>query len=55
MSKLFSIRIKPTFHRFEEGNGITLVTKRSLLEIWLFGLCLSINVGCHPHYDGYYG
>ena len=54
MNKLFSIRIKPHFHRFEEGKGITLVTKRNFVEVWLLGFCFSFNAGCHPHYDGYF-
>ena len=50
MNKIFSIRIKPYFHRFEEGKGITLITKRRFLEVWLLGLCFAINLGFHPHY-----
>ena len=54
MNKIFSFRIKPHFHRFEEGKGITLITKRRFVEIWLFGLCFSFNAGFHPHYNGYF-
>jgi hypothetical protein len=54
MSKLFSIRIRPHFHRYEEGKGITLITKRNFLEVWLLGLCFSVNLGFHPHYNGYF-
>ena len=50
MNKIFSIRIKPHLHRFEEGKGIALITKRRFLEVWFLGFCFAINLGFHPHY-----
>jgi hypothetical protein len=54
MNKILSFRIVPHYHRFQESELITLVTKRSHLEFWLFGLCFSFNVGFHANYNGYY-
>jgi hypothetical protein len=50
MNKLISFRVIPHLHKYEEGKGITLITKRRFLEIWLLGLCFSINLGFHPNY-----
>ncbi len=54
MSKLFSIRFKPAFHRHKESEVITLITKRTLIEVWVMGVCFSFNIGIHPHYEGRY-
>ena len=49
MNKILSFRIKPTEHRHNEGNGLTLVTTRHFLEAWIFGLHLSFNIGFHQN------
>jgi hypothetical protein len=54
MNKIFSFRIIPHYHRFEEGKGITLITKRRFVELWLFGICFSFNAGIYANCDGYY-
>lgn len=50
MNKILSFRIVPQFHEYYEGNGITLITKRRFMEVWLLGFCFSINFGFHANY-----
>jgi len=49
MNKILHFRIEPVTHRYDEGNGITLVTTRHFFVAWILGLRFAVNLGFHQN------